>query len=131
MTVPEDLDPELKEAYAYLLEVLADYERYIQDIGRLGLTAPNLFYYRDEVQEFLDLLQQEGVPMKEVWRKVSELDNQVRARAQEIVDEIGHANFKQYQIINDPPLKNWWWFLNRIVAAPPQAPRPGWQFWRT
>ncbi|MEW6280618.1 MAG: hypothetical protein AB1758_18480 [Candidatus Eremiobacterota bacterium] len=129
MEVPEGLDPEVKEAYQYLLEVLGDYERYTRDIGKLGLAAPNLLYYRDEVQEFLDILKAEGIEARDVWRKVVELDNLVRSKAQEIVDEVGHANFKQYQVINDPPPQHWWWFLNRTVAAPPESP-PAWQVWK-
>ena len=46
-----------------------------------------------------------------------------------LVREIGHANFKQYQIINDPPKAYWWWWLNRVVKAPPPSP-PSWMFWK-
>lgn len=131
MEVPEELDEETREEFQYLLDVLEDYRRYVKDIGKLELAAPNLLYYRDEVQEGLQELQARGVELKEVWRQVVELDNQLRARAQDVVMEIGHANFKQYQIINDPPLTHWWWFLNRVVAAPIQAPNPpAWQFWK-
>jgi hypothetical protein len=128
--VPEGLDEEAREEYKYLLEVLEDYRRYVKDIGRLGLAAPNLLYYRDEVQESLDELRVRGVDPREVWLEVVALDNAVRARASEIVAEIGHANFKQYQIINDPPLSYWWWFLNRVVPGPAAPEPPSWQFWK-
>lgn len=131
MNVPEGLDEETREEFQYLLDVLEDYRRYIKDIGRLELAAPNLLYYRDEVQEGLNELGARGVKLKEVWREVVDLDNKLRARASDVVMEIGHANFKQYQIINDPPLTHWWWFLNRTVAAPLTAPNPpAWQFWK-
>ncbi|MCE7872479.1 hypothetical protein DYH09_19155 [bacterium CPR1] len=130
MEVPEGLDEEAREEYKYLLEVLEDYRRYVKDIGRLGLAAPNLLYYRDEVQESLDELRIRGVDPREVWVEVVALDNAVRARASEIVAEIGHANFKQYQIINSPPPSHWWWFLNRVVPGPAGPERPTWQFWK-
>ncbi len=130
MEVPEGLDEEAREEYKYLLEVLEDYRRYVKDIGHLGLAAPNLLYYRDEVQESLEELRLRGVDPLEVWREVVALDNVVRARAAEIVTEIGHANFKQYQIINDPPPAYWWWFLNRVVPGPAGTEPPSWQFWK-
>jgi len=111
--------------------VLGDYERYVKEIGRLGLAAPQLLYYRDEVQDLLDALAgQPGMDLKPVWTKVRELDNQVRARASDLVKEIGHANFKQYQIVNDPPQARWWWYLNRVTAPPEMLQPPAWQFWR-
>jgi len=125
------LDPGTEEAWSYLLEVVDDYERYIGQIGNLGFTAPNLLYYRDEIQEMLDEFGLDPrVDTREIWAKIRGLDLLMRARQVDLVAEIGHVNFKQYQIINDPPRTHWWWFLNRIVAAPPAPPRPFWQFWK-
>lgn len=89
-----------------------------------------MLYYRDEVQEFLDLLKDNPqVDFRAAWTRVKELDELLRKRAQELVDEIGHKNFVQYQVINDPPPAHWWWYLNRVTAAP-QPPRAFWQFWK-
>lgn len=125
-----NIDPRLKERWDYLMEVLGDYETFLGNIGHLGYSAPQLLYYRDEVQEFLDELQ--GRPelnLAGAWKKVAELDTILRARAQTLVDEIGHKNFIQYQIQNDPPRSHWWWWLNR-VTAPPISPPKFWEFWK-
>ena len=124
------IDPRLKERWDYLMEVLGDYETFLGNIGSLGYSAPQLLYYRDEVQEFMDELQ--GRPelnMLGAFKKLTELDTILRARAQALVDEIGHKNFLQYQIQNDPPRSHWWWWLNRITA-PPIAPPKFWEFWK-
>jgi len=123
-------DPDLAELVEYLDEVLTDYARHVQNIGSLGVNAAMLMYYRDEVQETLEVL--EGEPdfdTQPYWRKTVELDNILKANQQEFVNEVGHANFKQYQIINDPPRERWWWFLNRETMSPPPPPA-FWQFWK-
>ncbi len=124
-------DAEAAELLKYLDEVLQDYQRYVGEIGRLGYAAPQLLYYRDEVQDLMEALEvEDGVDMKPRWARIRDLDNQVRARASDLVGEVGHANFKQYQIVNNPPLTRWWWYLNRTTANPEPAPRPAWQWWR-
>ena len=130
MSDEKKLDQETQEAWDYLLEVVRDYERYLTQIGELGLVAPNVLYYRSEVQDMLDDFRfEEQVDYRSVWTKVRELDEILRTRQQDLVDEIGHANFKQYQIINDPPRAHWWWWLNRVTKAPPPPPN-WWQFWK-
>ncbi len=124
------MDPEVKEAWDYLCEVVADYERYVSQIGNLGLAAPQLLYYRDEVQEFLDLLKgNPQVDFRSIWLRVKALDEQLKEHAQEFVNEVGYKNFVQYQVINDPPKAHWWWYLNRVTSPPP-APRAFWEFWK-
>lgn len=124
------IDPATKEAWDYLMEVLSDYEAHVQNIGDLGFSAPQLLYYRDEVQEFLEeLTGNEQINYKGAWKKTSELDKILRKKAQDLVDEIGHKNFLQYQIMNEPSKDHWWWWLNRITAAPPPPPKV-WQFWK-
>lgn len=120
---------DVQEALEYLEDVLTDYERFVSNIGENGFTAPMTLYYRDEVQDLLDELTYAGVEMQAYWRRTVELDNVLREHAQELVDEIGWANFKQYQIINDPPRQNWWWYLNRETRSPPPPPA-FWQFWK-
>jgi hypothetical protein len=128
---PDRLDPETREALDLLEEALADYERYVRDIGHLGLAAPQLLYYRSDVQDMLDLLaDQPDLDLAPYWARVRDLDNVLRARAADLVEEIGHANFKQYQIINDPPQMHWWWYLNRLVPAPRTQVRGWWEFWK-
>ena len=128
---PEEPAPqEVREALEYLAEVLTDYERFVQNIGQNEFTAPMLLYYRDEVQDLLDFLTEAQTPnMQKWWQRTVEADNVLRAHSQDFVDEVGWANFKQYQIINDPPRQNWWWFLNRETRAPAPPP-PIWQFWK-
>lgn len=124
------LDPYIKEIWDYLMEVLGDYETFLKNIGDLGFSAPQLLYYRDEVQECLDeLAGRPDVNVTGAWRKTTELDTILRARAQTLVDEIGHKNFTQYQIQNDPPRSHWWWWLNRVTVAPPPQPKI-WEFWK-
>lgn len=127
----QPLDAEVQELQDYLDEVLRDYERYVGEIGRLGYAAPQLLYYRDEVQDLMEALASEaGVDLKPRWQKIRELDNQVRGKAVELVREMGHANFKQYQIVNNPPQTRWWWYLNRTTADPEPSKVPIWQWWR-
>lgn len=127
---PPKIDPATKESWDYLMEVIGDYEAFLGNIGDLGFSAPQVLYYRDEVQEFLDeLTDNEQVNYKGAWQKVNELDQILRKKAQDLVDEIGHSNFKQYQLINDPPKAHWWWWINRITAPPPPPPKM-WEFWK-
>jgi len=124
------VDPETKEAWDYLMEVIGDYQAFLENIGDLGYSAPQLLYYRDEVQEFLEeLTDNPQINFKGAYQRVNELDQILRNRAQDLVDEIGHDNFLQYQVINDPPKKHWWWWLNRVTAAPPPPPKI-WEFWK-
>ena len=124
-------DPEVAELLKYLDEVLADYTRLVGGIGRLGFAAPQLLYYRDEVQDLLEALAAErSLDLQSRWQKIRDLDNQVRARATDLVREVGHPNFKQYQVVNDPPPTRWWWYLNRTVSNPEPPPPPAWQWWR-
>ena len=126
----EPLDRETQEMWDYLLEVVGDYERYISDIGNLGYAAPQLLYYRDEIEDMLlEFKTDRRVDFRGVWLRVKALDEILRQRQQEFVDEVGHNNFKQYQIINDPPRTHWWWWLNRVTKAPPPQPA-WWQFWK-
>lgn len=127
---PVKVDPVTREVWDYLMEVISDYETFLGNIGQLGYSAPQLLYYRDEVQEFLDLLAgRHDINVQGAWAKVTELDTILRAKAQTLVDEIGHKNFIQYQIQNDPPRSHWWWWLNR-VTAPPITPPKFWEFWK-
>lgn len=124
------MDPEVKELLDYLDEVIEDYRRYVENIGHNGLTASLLLNYRDEIQEILDELKYEkDLDLKDYWLKVRELDEVVREKKQELVREIGYENFKQYQIIQDPPLTRWWWYLDRQVAKP-LPPARFWEFWK-
>lgn len=114
----------------YLEESIAEYRRYVENIGRNGLAAANLNYYRDDIQETLDLIKyDDSLNLKEYWGEIVKLDLQLRAKAPIHVREIGYNNFKQYQIINDPPLTHWWWYLNRSVAPPVVQPK-FWEFWK-
>lgn len=124
------LDKDTQEAWDYLLEVVGDYGEYVQNIGNLGYSAPNVLYYRDEVQEFLEIfMTNKDVDFKGVWAKVKEYDEILKRDLQQLVDEIGYANFKQYLVINDPPKKNWWWYMYRRTIEPPPQPRM-WEFWK-
>lgn len=124
------LSEDEKQAWGYLQDVVKDYSRYLSDIENLGLTAPNVLYYRDEIQDMLEEFKGDPrVDFRGVWLQVKELDEILRANQDRLVKTIGHANFKQYHIMNDPPRTHWWWFLNRVVAPPPPQPS-WWQFWK-
>jgi serine/threonine protein kinase len=124
----EDVD-EVASLTEYLREVVAEYEKKVSNIGRNGLTAPMLLYYRDEVQDTLDSLEELKIDIQVWWEHVVGLDEVVRERAQDVVDEVGWSNFKQYWIMNDPPRARWWWYLSRQVSAPPPVPR-FWEVWK-
>lgn len=121
---------EFDEFLDFLEESIDQYQNYIENIGRNGLAAANLGYYRDDVQEMLDFLKYEkSVNLKPYWERIVKLDLQLRAKARLYVQEVGHNNFKQYQIINDPPLTHWWWYLNRQVSEPVIQPK-FWEVWK-
>lgn len=121
----EDIQKELD----YLDEVLEEYEKYIDNVGSLGCSAALLLYYRDEVQEALEFLKFLELDIRSYWQRVVELDNILRVKAGIFINEIGRENFKQYQIINDPPKLRWWWHLDRAYPSPPE-PRRFWEFWK-
>lgn len=124
------LTPDEKQVWAYLLDVVKDYGRYLADIENLGYSAPNVLYYRDEIQEMLEEFKGDSrVDFRGVWTQVKEYDEILRANQDLLVRTIGHANFKQYHIMNDPPRTHWWWFINRVVAKPQLQPS-WWQFWK-
>jgi len=124
-----DFPMELRDELGYLDEVLEDYERMVLNIGSLGYSAAMLMYYRDEVQESLEFLKNKDLDISEYWRKISELDNILRANARTFVNETGYYSFKQYQIINDPPKIRWWWYLDRNYPSPGKGPKP-WEIWK-
>ena len=127
---PPPLSEDEKQAWSYLLDVVKDYARYLSDVDDLGFAAPNVLYYRDEIQDMLQEFKGDPrVDFRGVWTQVKELDEILRANQAKIVKAIGHANFKQYHIMNDPPRTHWWWFLNRVVPPPPPPPA-WWQFWK-
>lgn len=127
---PGKLTPDVEELLKYLDEVILDYKRCIEQIGKMGYAAPQLLYYRDEVQDLVEALSgEQGVVLKERWATIRELDLKLRGRASDFVHEVGHSNFKQYQIVNNPPLTRWWWYMNRTtVNLENKIPR--WQWWR-
>lgn len=125
------LDPEVEELLQYLDGVLNDYGKYVAQIGNLKYTAPQLLYYRDEVQDLLEALAGEkDLDLKAYWQRLRDYDLQLRAKATVFVQEVGHSNFKQYQIINNPPLNRWWWYLNRTTMNLAEK-APSWQWWRS
>lgn len=124
-------EAEKRELLKFLQESINEYAKYVKNIGRNGLAAVNLNYYRDDIQELIDYMKFDSkVNLKEYWGQVVTLDVQLRGKAPIHVREVGYENFKQYQIINDPPAGNWWWYLNRMVM-PPAAERPKfWELWK-
>ena len=124
------MDPEVIELIKYLDEVIEDYRNRVESIGKMKFDAPSLLYYRDEVQDMLDALASEkGVDLRSRWAKVRDLDLKLRGMASIFVNEVGHSNFKQYQIINDPPLTHWWWYLNRVTVNRDEH-SPSWMWWK-
>ncbi|MCD4785545.1 MAG: hypothetical protein K8T10_17120 [Candidatus Eremiobacteraeota bacterium] len=124
------VDPDAREMLEYLQESINEYRKYVENIGKNGLAASNLNYYRDDIQDVLDLLKyDDSINLKEYWGQIVKLDIQLRAKAAIYVREIGYNNFKQYQIVNDPPLTRWWWYLNRNVAPPIIKPK-FWEIWK-
>lgn len=114
----------------FLEESIEQYGVYVNNIGRNGLAAANLGYYRDDIQEMLDLMKyEEKVNLRPYWERILRLDMLLQAKAPAYVREVGYQNFKQYQIINDPPHTHWWWYLNRRVA-PPVSEVKFWEIWK-
>ncbi len=120
---------EIKENLQYLEEVIADYEAMINNIGKNHLSASLLMNYRDEIQDLLSELTPLRINLTAYWKKIVILDNKLRGNAQKYVSEVGHNNFKQYQIINDPPKERWWWYLDKVTLPPPEPKKP-WEFWK-
>ena len=124
-------EAEKRELLKFLQESINEYAKYIRNIGRNGLAAVNLNYYRDDIQELMDYMKYDNkVSLKDYWGQVVKLDIQLRGRAPQHVREVGYENFKQYQIINDPPASNWWWYLNRMVMPPSVQGPKFWELWK-
>ncbi|MFH0803130.1 MAG: hypothetical protein V2A78_12210 [bacterium] len=121
---------EAKDELEFLEEVLVEYEKYIHEIGQLGYAASLLLNYRDEAQESLEELQVyqregEDLDLQPYWQRLVAADTVLRTRAEEFVNEVGYANFKQYQLVNDPPRSHWWWYLDK-ETAPPITTKTAW-----
>ncbi len=124
-------EAEKRELLKFLQESINEYAKYIKNIGRNGLAAVNLNYYRDDIQELMDYMKYDDkVSLKEYWGQVVKLDIQLRGKAPIHVREVGYENFKQYQIINDPPAANWWWYMNRLVMPPSVQGPKFWEVWK-
>ena len=124
-------DNEIREEKEYLDEVMNDYMRMVKNIGQNGLSASLLMNYRDEIQDIMTDLAINGADLREHRKKLICLDNELRQKAQLYVNEVGHANFKQYQIINNPSRERWWWYLNKVtVGRPDDKPKKPWEFWK-
>jgi len=122
-------DEELMETIDYLEESLKELEKLVKNIGKNGLTASLLCNYRDEVQDTIEELRGRDVDLTKYFQKLVVLDNLLRQNARTFVEEVGHNNFKQYQIVNDPPKDHWWWYLNR-TTSPPAIEKKDWKFWK-
>lgn len=120
---------EQMEILGYLVEVLTEYEKLVRNIGKNGLTASLLCNYRDEIQYTMQELRGQDIDLRKYWQKIVVLDNLLRQNASIFVEEVGFNNFKQYQIVNDPPKEHWWWYLNRMTAPPPPG-KKDWRFWK-
>jgi Ribonuclease G/E len=120
---------EIRESLDYLEETLTELEKLVKNIGKNGPTASLLCNYRDEVQDTIEELRGQDVDLTRYFQKLVVLDNHLRQNAKAFVNEIGHQNFKQYQIVNDPPRDHWWWYLNRTTSPPPPE-RKDWKFWK-
>ncbi len=124
-------DNEIREEKEYLDEVMNDYMRMVKNIGQNGLSASLLMNYRDEIQDIMTDLAINGADLREHRKKLICLDNELRQKAQLYVNEVGHANFKQYQIINNPSRERWWWYLNKVtVGRPDDKQKKPWEFWK-
>ena len=137
MTEPEEEMPdaltqeELEEHLLYLNEILDDYERFINNIGKNGISAKLMLNYRDDIQEMLAFLNNFEVDLTEYWKKVMRLDQVLRVRRSTVVREVGRKTFLMEQIKNEPPKNYWWWYIDR--SEPKEKPgfwdflkKPGW-----
>lgn len=120
-------DEDIKEEFIYLEDAIETYSQMINNIGSLAYSAPLLLNYRDEIQDSLDFLKSLNYDTSKFWGKVVQLDLQFKGKSAIFVKEVGYNNFKQYQIINDPPQTRWWWYLNRVVSAPEKEKVPFWK----
>lgn len=124
--LPETLTKEdLEDHLEYLEEVLEDYERFVNNIGKNGSSAKLMLNYRDDVQEMLSFLNHYEVDLKDYWIKVMELDQKLRAKRSVVINEIGRKTFLMEQIKKNPPKNYWWWYIDR---SEPKEPPGFWDF---
>ena len=116
-------DEELQAHISYLNEVMDDYERFINNIGKNGITAKLMLNYRDEIQEILSFLNNYEIDLSKYWTRLVKLDQILRSRRTAAVKEIGRKNFIMEQIRKEPPKDHWWWYIDRSVPKD----KPG--FW--
>jgi len=114
--VPDALDDEiLQEHLDYLDEVMKDYGRFVNNIGKNGPSAKLMLNYRDEIQDVISFLNNYNIDLSEYWTELMRLDQMLRIRRTAVVGEIGHRNFLMEQVKRDPPKDHWWWYLDRSV----------------
>ncbi len=119
---PEDFD----EYKSYLEELIAEYERFVLNIGRNGINAPMLLHYRSEIQDVLDELegQEDIAPFLEpFYKKLEKLDDELLNKGEAFIKELGGiVKLRQYQWSLRPPTRHWWWYLDKYVKITPQKP---------
>ena len=123
-------DNDVREEMEYIDEVFLDYTTMEKNKSKKGLERSLLMNYRDEIQDIMTELALNNRDIREYRKKVVMLDNELRQKAQAYVNEVGHANFKQYQIINNPPLERWWWYLNKVTMGREEDKKKPWEFWK-
>ncbi|OQA18791.1 MAG: hypothetical protein BWY64_01267 [bacterium ADurb.Bin363] len=124
--IPDALSTdELEEYILYLNEIMGDYERFINNIGKNGLSAKLMLNYRDEIQEILSLLNHYDLDLSKYWNKLLKLDQILRSKRSTVVQEIGRKNFIMEQIRKEPPKNHWWWYIDRSI---PKDPPGFWDF---
>lgn len=114
------LPPDDFEEYkSYLEELIADYERLVENIGNNGVNAPLLLHYRSEIEETLRELEEydDIAPFLEpFYEKLRRIDDLLLQRAKLFLKEIGGpSKLKHYQWSLRPPKEHWWWYLDSQV----------------
>ncbi len=112
---PDDLE----EYEAYIRELLSEYRRLIDNIGKNGLAAPMLLHYRDELHETLGILmdQEDIAPFLEPYlEELEKLDDKLLERASDFLKELGGIRkLMHYRWSVKPSTDRWWWYLEKHV----------------
>ncbi len=117
MLPPEDFE----EYESYLEELLAEYRRFIENIGRNGLAAPMLLHYRDEIEDVFSVLsEQEDIApfLEKFYQELEKLDEMFLGKAKEYIRELGGpSKLMHYRWTVRPTRDRWWWYIDKEVAV--------------
>ena len=103
------MSTELERDIAVYEDNLAGLELSSENGGLDGDEIISMFTYRDTIQKALE---SDEICITDIF-KVVELDEQLRKRADIVVQRVDLASWRE---VTKPRKSHWWWYLDHLVA---------------